>query len=73
MRTVIDSLVRDALDRVSQPEVRTTLQTTILAPLLNYLLDVLSPYLFAIVGLWVAMFLMCMATLVVVLRQRGIQ
>ena len=53
MSKVVESLLKDAIEKVKSPEVH----SAIIEPLLSYILDMLYPYLIAIVGLWVAMLL----------------
>ena len=64
MSKVVESLVKDAIERVKTPE----FHSAVVAPLLSYILDMLSPYLFAIVGLWGLMFLGIVAILVILIR-----
>jgi hypothetical protein len=59
MSKVVDSLLKDAVEKVKTPE----FHSAVLGPLLEYILDMLSPYLLAIVGLWVLTFLGVVAIL----------
>jgi len=53
MSKVVESLLKDAVEKVKTPE----FHSAVVAPLLEYILEMLSPYLLAIVGLWVFTFL----------------
>lgn len=76
MSKLLESLVTDAMNRVKNPDVQAALQTNIFAPILARILDVLYPYLMAIVGLWAVMFLGIIAILIILIRSKtavGIQ
>ncbi len=60
MSKVVESLLNDTIQRVKTPE----FHSAVISPLLTYILDMLSPYLFAIVGLWVLTFLGVVSILV---------
>jgi len=47
MSKVIDSLVKDAIDKVKTPE----FQSAVAGPLLAYILDMLYPYLIVFAGI----------------------
>jgi hypothetical protein len=49
----VESLLTDAIEKVKTPE----FHSAVVAPLLAYILDLLSPYLVAVVGLWILTFL----------------
>jgi len=59
MSKVVESLLKDAVAKVKTPE----FHSSVVVPLLEYIFDMLSPYLFAIVGLWVLTFVGVIATL----------
>ena len=73
MRNLVESFVKDAMDRVKQPEVQSAIHSNILAPLFASILEILYPYLAAVVGLWVVMLLLLVAIVVLLLRKPGIQ
>lgn len=73
MQNVVGSLVKDALDRVKDPAIQSAIHSNVLAPLFASLLDMLFPYLVAIVGVWAVMLLLLIAILVVLLRRPGVQ
>lgn len=49
MSKVLDSLLKDMIEKIKSPEVH----SAIIAPLLAYIMDLLYPYLMVILGLWV--------------------
>lgn len=73
MSKFLESLVNDAMHRIKTPEVQQALHSTLFAPLVWHVMEVLHPYLIAIVGLWAMMFLGILIILVMLLRGRGIQ
>jgi hypothetical protein len=66
MTKMLDGLVRDALERLKSPEVRSTLEQTILRPIISTVLDMLYPYLLGVMVLWVIMFV-CVAMILLIL------
>jgi hypothetical protein len=59
MSKVVESLLKDAVQQVKTPE----FHSAVVAPLLEYLMDMLAPYLVAVVGLWILTFLGVVAIL----------
>ncbi len=57
MSKVVESLLRDAMEKVKTPEVQRAFQENVVEPILAQILQVLYPYIAAVVGLWVLMFL----------------
>lgn len=57
MSKVMESLVREAMEKVKTPEVQRAFQDNVVEPILTQILQVLYPYIAAVVGLWVLMFL----------------
>lgn len=53
MSKVVESLLKDAVEKVKTPE----FHSKVVGPLLEYIMDMLAPYLIALVGLWVLTFL----------------
>jgi hypothetical protein len=49
MSKLVESLLKDAVEKVKTPQ----FHSGVVAPLLEYILEMLAPYLIAIVGLWV--------------------
>lgn len=49
MSKVVESLLKDAVEKVKTPE----FHSRVVEPLLGYILEMLAPYLLALVGLWV--------------------
>ena len=59
MSKVVESLLKDAVEKVKTPE----FHSKVVAPLLDSILEMLAPYLLAVVGLWVLTFLGVVAIL----------
>ena len=59
MSKVVESLLKDAVEKVKTPE----FHAKVVSPLLDYILDMLAPYLVAVVGLWVLTLLGVLAIL----------
>jgi hypothetical protein len=53
MSKVVESLLKDATERVKSPE----FQTNVVEPLLSYILDMLFPYIAGVVTLLVLIFI----------------
>ncbi len=66
MAKLLDGLGQDGLARPKRPEVRTTLEQTILRPIISTVLDMLYPYLLGVMLLWVIMFV-CVALILLIL------
>ena len=64
MSKVVESLLKDAIEKLKSPEV----QSTLITPLLDSILEMLYPYIFAIVGLWVLILLGVTAILVFLVK-----
>ena len=52
MSKVLESLLKDMIEKLKSPEVH----SAIVAPLLAYIMDMLYPYFMVIVALWVLIF-----------------
>ncbi len=59
MSKVVESLLKDAVEKVKTPE----FHSKVVVPLLESILEMLAPYLVAVVGLWVLTFLGVLAIL----------
>jgi hypothetical protein len=59
MSKLVDSLLKDAVEKVKTPE----FYSAVVAPLMESILDMLAPYLIAIVGLWILTFVGVVAIL----------
>lgn len=59
MSKVVESLLKDAMAKVKTP----AFYSSVVAPLLDTILEALAPYLLAVVGLWVLTFLGVLAIL----------
>ena len=60
MSKVVESLLKDTIEQVKTPQ----FNSAVVEPLFTYILDLLFPYLIAIVGLWLLTFLGVAAILV---------
>jgi hypothetical protein len=69
MTKLIESLMKDMLERVKTPEVQLAFHSNVVSPLFNYLFDFLFPYLVAILALWLIMFMGIVIILVMLLRK----
>jgi hypothetical protein len=73
MSKVVESLLRDAMEKVKTPEVQQAFQESVVQPILAKILEVLYPYIAAVVGLWV---FMCLGIVILLVRGKppgGIQ
>lgn len=57
MSKVVESLLRDAMEKIRTPEVQRAFQESVIEPILSQILEFLYPYILAVVGLWVLIFL----------------
>jgi len=70
MSKAMESLLRDAMEKVKTPEVQRAFQESVVEPILTHILQILYPYIAAVVGLWV---LMCLGILILLIRGKGVQ
>ena len=70
MSKVVESLLRDAMEKVKTPEVQRAFQENVVEPILAQILEVLYPYIAAIVAVWL---FMCIGIVVLLIRSKGIQ
>ena len=68
MSKVVESLLRDAMEKVKTPEVQRAFQENVIEPILVHILEFLYPYIVGIVGLWVLIFL---GIIVLLVRTKG--
>jgi hypothetical protein len=69
MSKVMESLVSDAIQRVSTPEAKAVVQTHLLSPLVALILEALAPYLLGFAVLWTVL----LVGIFTLLLRRGIQ
>jgi len=69
MSKVMESLVSDAIQRVSTPEAKAAVQTHLLSPLVALILEALTPYLLGFAVLWTVL----LVGIFTLLLRRGIQ
>jgi hypothetical protein len=70
MSKVVESLLRDAMEKVKTPEVQRAFQENVVEPILAQVLTFLYPYIAGILGLWL---FMCIGIVVLLIRSKGIQ
>lgn len=68
MSKVVESLLRDAMEKVKTPELQQAFHENVVEPILAKILDILYPYIAAIVGLWV---FMCLGIVILLIRGKS--
>ena len=68
MRKLLDPLLKDVLEQFQSPAVQEPLEELVLRPLLQRILNLLYPYLFGVMLLWIMMFLSLALILLILLR-----
>lgn len=68
MSKVLDSLLKDALEKVRTPEVQRAFQESVIEPILSQILTFLYPYIVGVLGLWVLIFL---GVVILLVRTKG--
>ena len=71
MRKLLDPLVKDVLEQFQSPAVQEPLEEFVLRPLLQHILNLLYPYIFGVMLLWIMMFL-CLALILLVLLRGSV-
>ena len=66
MSKMFDSLLQDALEQLKRPEIKTSLETYIVRPVISSVLNILYPYLLGVMLLWLIMFV-CVALILLIL------
>ncbi len=66
MSKMVDSLLQDALEQLKRPEIKTSLETYIVRPVISSVLNILYPYLLGVMLLWLIMFV-CVALILLIL------
>lgn len=68
MSKVVESLLRDAIQKVKTPEVQRAFQENVIEPILSQILEFLYPYIVGVVGLWVLIFV---GVVILLVRTKG--
>lgn len=66
MTKFLDPLIQDVLEKLRSPDVQTSLETQVLRPMISRILNILYPYLFGVMLLWLMMFV-CLALILLIL------
>ena len=66
MPKFLDPLIQDIVEKLKSAELQATLETEVLRPMISRILNILYPYLFGIMLLWLMMFV-CLALILLIL------
>lgn len=66
MSKVFDALLEDILEQLKRPEIKTTLESYVVRPVISSVLNILYPYILGVMLLWVIMFV-CVALILLIL------
>jgi len=71
MGNFLDPLFHDILERMKSPDVQSSLEVNILRPVMMRILNMLYPYIFGVMLLWIMMFI-CLALILIILIRGSI-
>jgi len=71
MGKFLDPLFQDILERMASPDVQSSLEDNILRPMMRRILNILYPYIFGVMLLWLMMFV-CLALILLILVRGSI-
>ena len=71
MSKIVDSIVRDIVDKLNTAPIQSFVRSSVLSPLVSSLVDAAYPYIVGILCLWVLMLLLLVAILILLLRRKG--
>jgi len=71
MGKFLDPLFQDILERMASPDVQSSLEVNILRPMMLRILNILYPYIFGVMLLWLMMFV-CLALILLILVRGSI-
>lgn len=71
MNKVVDSVVRDLVEKAKTPSVQSFVQSSIFTPLISILFDAAYPYIVGVLCLWILMLVLLVAIVVLLLRRKG--
>jgi len=66
MTKFLDPLIQDVLEKIRSPDVQESLENQVLRPMISRILNILYPYLFGVMLLWLMMFI-CLALILLIL------
>ena len=66
MTKFLDPLIQDVIEKLKSADMQSALETEVLRPLISRVLNILYPYLFGVMLLWLMMFV-CLALILVIL------
>ena len=66
MPKFLDPLIKDVVEKLKSPDIQASLESDILRPMISRILNILYPYLFGVMLLWLMMFV-CLALILLVL------
>jgi hypothetical protein len=66
MTKFLDPLIQDLMEKLKSPDVQSSLETQVLRPMISRILNILYPYIFGIMLLWLMMFV-CLALILLIL------
>jgi hypothetical protein len=66
MTKFLDPLIQDIVEKLKSPDLQATLESEVLRPLISRILNILYPYLFGVMLLWLMMFV-CLALILLIL------
>jgi len=66
MTKFLDPLIQDVIEKLKSAEMQSALETEVLRPLISRVLNILYPYLFGVMLLWLMMFV-CLALILIIL------
>lgn len=71
MGKFLDPLFQDILERMASPDVQSSLEVNIIRPMMLRILNILYPYIFGVMLLWLMMFV-CLALILLILVRGSI-
>jgi hypothetical protein len=66
MTKFLDPLIQDVLEKLKSPDLQASLEKEVLRPMISRILNILYPYLFGVMLLWLMMFV-CLAMILLIL------
>ena len=66
MAKFLDPLIQDILEKLKSPDVQSSFENQVLRPMISRILNILYPYIFGVMLLWLMMFV-CLALILLIL------
>jgi len=66
MTKFLDPLIQDLIEKLKSPDLQASLESEVLRPMISRILNILYPYLFGVMLLWLMMFV-CLALILLIL------